>query len=245
MPNSYSDAIRQQAAKTPACWKPDYRLQVAKQIVDSNAQYEVNSSINQFALDAALPQSSRSPDQMPVQSSNMSAALPANLTQQGGAADQIDPQHIADFVAEAYHRFSPAEQDQLCQLLGDLVDAHNTNNGEAQDQGGVTWAPRGWGASGNLLTSPQQSRGGSNSWSEEPWRNSDYGQPGGPPMSSQTRPNGDRAARDQRRRFDARPNRMMGGRDRRMSQDAALPQQSFLERWPMAAHIKFSANGRY
>jgi len=116
--NDYSDAVRRKAALMPQCWKLDYRIQQAKRIVDSDAQYAVDQGVKQFALDAALPQSSRSPDQMPVQSSNMSAALPANLTQQGGtAADQITPEHIADFVGMAYREFGPQDQDQLCQFL--------------------------------------------------------------------------------------------------------------------------------
>src|SRR5215469_8427074 len=143
--NDYSAAVRQQAAELPQCWKTDHRIKVAKHLVDSNAQYELTNNINEFAMDAALPQqpfrSQPSEDQMPT-SSNMSAALPANLTQQGGtAADQITPEHIADFVGMAYQKFGPQDQDQLCQFLRDIVDAHNSNNGEAHDQGGVHWAP--------------------------------------------------------------------------------------------------------
>jgi hypothetical protein len=240
--SDYSNAVRNLAAKMPSVWKTEHRIKAAKHIVDSNAQYEVTSRINEFALDAALPQSSRSPGQMPVMS-NMSAALPANLTSQGGtAADQITPEHIADFVGTSYHKFG-TNYASCC-----IVDAHNGNNGEAQDQGSFVRLPRGWGASGSELTSPNQSNSGTFAEREEAWRGQNYGQPGwvgGPPMSSATRPgNSDRAARDQRRPFDARQNRM-GGRDRRMAGDAALPQQSFLDRWPEARLIRFSANGRY
>ena len=270
--NDYANALRNLAAQMPSIWKTDHKIRAAKTIVTNNAVHAVDQGINQFALDAALPpqpfRSQRSIDQMPVQSSNMSAALPANLTQQGGtAADQITPEHIADFVGMAYQKFGPQDQDQLCQFLRDIVDAHNSNNGEAHDQGGVHWARRGWGASGSELTSPQQSRSRSSGWgasggelrsphqsmsgtfaeSDEAWRGQSYGQPGwagGPPMSSATRPgNGDRGARDQRRPLGA-PNRRLGGRDRRMGQDAAPVVGDFLSRFPMAGHIKFGANGR-
>jgi len=51
-----------------------------------------------------------------------------------GAADQIDPQTIADIAGLAYHRFNLGQQDELCQLLQDIIDAHNATGGEAADQ---------------------------------------------------------------------------------------------------------------
>lgn len=42
-----------------------------------------------------------------------------------GAADQITLEHIADFVGMVYHKFSPGEQDALCQQLQELIDVHN------------------------------------------------------------------------------------------------------------------------
>lgn len=96
----------------------------------------------------------------------------SNPRNDGGAADQITPEHIADFVGLAYHKFDAGDQDQLCALLQDIVDAHNGNGGAATDQeGSALRLPQGWGSNGAALTAREQGNAGSGSARREAWTN--------------------------------------------------------------------------
>jgi len=142
---------------------------------------------------------------------------------------------IAAIVALAYGKFSPDEQDALCQGLQDIIDSHSAAIDQAMTlpRSGLV-GPRSARSTDQLRnngTTPlsrmiQSSNRGTSSWSEQPDDREETNWCG--------RPNTDSSAAMRNRRQPTQDATLAGARRQR-------EEGGFLARYPEASHIRYGA----
>jgi len=89
----------------------------------------------------------------------------------GSASDQIKPAMWADMTNMIFHRFTPGQQDALCQLMRDIIDVHDANSNDDMP-------PRGSTGNRNLLSGYGQTVS-TFAKTDESWRDNPNAPPAG------------------------------------------------------------------